>query len=55
MFWSEGGEQVYVELEMQSMLDITETEVRKAHGGTYLFPLCAMQMKHAACYSTTHC
>lgn len=34
-------EKLYVELEMQSMLDITETEVRNAHGRSYLFaPMC---------------
>lgn len=32
---------MYVELEMQSVLDITETRVRKTHGETYLFLLPA--------------
>ena len=29
---------IYIKLDMQSMLDITETEVRNAHGRSYLFP-----------------
>lgn len=37
----------YVELEMQGMLDIMETEVSP--------PPCPMQIKWAACYSCIHC
>lgn len=38
-------DKAYVELEMQGMLDIMETEVS---------PPCPMQIKWAACYSCSH-